>query len=241
VEDLAAEHVAEPAEDPGVEQHLGDGGVGIVVGPQQLDAAIEVGVGPGEVGPEAAQPRVAGGVGAAVRLDEGGVEADGAPAVDLDERPQVVMRALPAVAIAVEVPRAAHPHVRVQDDAVVPFDLEVLAVALDGLDQPAGTGRDPDELGRLEADHLLVDQRRPQRGSRPVDGVALRHRPFTVGRPLRPVADASTPGNSLPERPSCGRPGKELANPATAARRRGPGRGGSSGRGRRSSGRAPTR
>ena len=122
-----------------------------------------------------AQPGVAGGVGAAVRLDDGSVEAHGAPPVDLDERPQVVVRTLPALALAVEVPQPAHAHVGVQDDAVVPLDLEVLAVALDRLDHPPGPGRDPDEPRRLEPDHLLVDQRRPQRRGRPVDGVALRH------------------------------------------------------------------
>ena len=35
---------------------------------------------------------------------------------------------------AVQVPRAGHAHVRVQHEAVVPHDLEVLAVALDQLD-----------------------------------------------------------------------------------------------------------
>ena len=41
----------------------------------------------------------------------------------------------------VEVPRPAHPHVGVQDDAVVPLHLEVPPVALDPLDGAAGAGR----------------------------------------------------------------------------------------------------
>ena len=103
---------------------------GVVVGQQQLDAAAEVGVGAAQVRPEPAEAGVAAGVGRAVRLDDRGVEADRRPAVDLDQRPHLVVRPLPALAGAVEVPRPAHPHVRVQDDAVVPLDLEVLAVAL---------------------------------------------------------------------------------------------------------------
>ena len=59
--------------------------------------------------------------------------------------------------------------------------LEVLAVALDRLDRAPGPRRDPDEAGRIEAHHLLVDERGAQRGRGPVDGVALRHRPPTVG------------------------------------------------------------
>jgi len=54
-----------------------------------------------------------------------------------------VVGTLPVLAFAVEVPHPAHPHVGVQDDAVVPLDLEVLAVALDRLDEPPGGGRDP--------------------------------------------------------------------------------------------------
>ena len=57
------------------------------------------------------------------------------------ERPHLAVRPLPPLAGAVEVPRAAHPHVRVQDDAVVPHDLEVLAVAsTDSMVRPATGG-----------------------------------------------------------------------------------------------------
>ena len=83
---LAAEDVADTAEHARVEQHLGDAGVEIVVGPQQLDAAVQVGVGAPEIGADAAEAGVALGVGHAVRLDDGGVEAHRPPALDLDQR-----------------------------------------------------------------------------------------------------------------------------------------------------------
>ena len=92
---LAPVHVAEPAEHPLVEQHLGDGRLRVVVGEQRLDAPSEIGVRPAEVGPEPAEARMAAGVGVPVGLDDGGVEAHGLPPVGGDERAQVAVRAPP--------------------------------------------------------------------------------------------------------------------------------------------------
>ena len=55
-QELAAVHVAESAQHPLVEQHVGEGGGRVVVGDQRPHAAGEVGVDPRDVRPEPAQP-----------------------------------------------------------------------------------------------------------------------------------------------------------------------------------------
>ena len=63
-----------------------------------------------------------------------------------------------------------------QDDPVVPLDLEMLAGGLDPHDRATGPRHHTDQARGIEAHHLLVDERRPQRRSRAVDGVALGHK-----------------------------------------------------------------
>ena len=64
---------------------------------------------------------------------------------------------------------------RVQHEAVVPGELEVLAVAVDGLDHAARLRQRPDQPAGLEVDQRLSDERDAQGGGRPVDRVTLRH------------------------------------------------------------------
>ena len=130
-----------------VQQHRGEGCPRVVVGEQQLDAATEVGVGATEVRPDPTEAGMAAGVGHAERLHERSVEAHRLPPGDLDEHAHLVVRAHPRVAAAVEVPRTAHPQVRVQHHGVVPHDLDMLAVALDRLDRAPGRGVTPISLG----------------------------------------------------------------------------------------------
>ena len=149
------------------------------------------------------------GVGTAVRLDDGRVEAHGAPAVDLDQRPQVVVRALPA--LARRGTGATIPLIRMWVCRMTPSSHSISRclpwLSTDSIVRPA-RGVIPIEPRCLEADHLLVDERRPERRGRPVDRVALRHCRPTVGPLPLPVADASVAAAPWPD-PStvctCGR------------------------------------
>ena len=179
-EHLAAVDVADTAHDPLIEQHLGDAGGRFRVGQQQVDDLAEVGVGLAQVGPQPAHARMAAPIGLAIGLDGRGVEAHGDPVVDLDRRPHLRIGTTPVVAAPVQVPRAGHAHVGVEDEPVVPFDLEMLAVALDRLDDPAGLRNRADEPGRIEAKHRLAGERSSQGAGRSMDRVAFGHRTSMV-------------------------------------------------------------
>ncbi len=79
-QNLAPVHVADSAEHALVEQHLADRGARIVVGEQQLDASVEVGVDPAQVRAEPAEAGMARQVRRAERLDHRRVEAHRFPA-----------------------------------------------------------------------------------------------------------------------------------------------------------------
>jgi hypothetical protein len=111
----------------------------------------------------------------AKRLDDGGVEAHGNPVGHLDGDPHLVIALPPPLAGAVQVPRAGHAHVGVQHQTVVPDDLEVLAVALDQLDDASQLGLGPVESRCVEPHDGLAHQRGPQRCGRSMNGIALRH------------------------------------------------------------------
>ena len=106
-QDLAAVHVADAAEHSLVEQHLADRGAAVVVGEQQLDASVEVGVDAAQVGTESPEPRVPRDSWLPVRLDGRGVEAHGGPGRRLDEGAHLAVGTLPDVVLAVEVPEPA--------------------------------------------------------------------------------------------------------------------------------------
>ena len=74
------------------------------------------------------------------QLDHGGVEADRDRARDLEHEARPTGRPAPALARPVAVPRAVHPEMRPQLEAVVEPDQQVLAERLDRGDRRA---RDP--------------------------------------------------------------------------------------------------
>ena len=157
-EDLAAVDVADPAHHTLVEHHVTKARLGLRVGQQQVDDVAEVGRRLAQVGTEPATTGMPAPVGLAIRLDDRRVEAHRHPLGGLDRGPQLVVRAAPRLLGAVEVPRPGHPHVGVRGQPVVPRDLEVLAVALDGLDGAPGLRHRADETRGVEAQHR-VDRR----------------------------------------------------------------------------------
>ena len=234
-------HVAEAAEHPLVEQHLGAPwpgrrrrpAAGRTQRPRSASARAEVrGRAPRRPGWRMA-------VRPAIRLDRGGVEAHGHPA----RRPRSARAAWwwgrchdsPARWRCHAPPRR---RLVWRIDPVVPLDLEAAAVALDPLDpldRAPGPGRQPDEAGSIEAEHLLVDQRRAQCRRGVVDALGFVHRPPTVGAVAAAAGDPCSVRRIWRRRAgSAGQKGS-----ATAVRRSGPGRGGSGGRGRPSSARGP--
>ena len=105
------------------------------------------------------------------------VEADRDRARDLEHEPRPGRRPAPALAGPVAVPRAVHPQVGPQLEAVVEADQQVLAVRLDRVDRRArrarstcGTGPGPAARGRSPSG------RRGTAGGRPRSGRACRPR-----------------------------------------------------------------
>ena len=83
-----------------------------------------------------AEPRVTPLVETAIALDGRCVEAHGLPLAHANGHHHLPLRPAPALTRVVEVPGTGHAHVGVQHDPVVPGELEVLAEALDLLDDP---------------------------------------------------------------------------------------------------------
>ena len=181
-EHLALVDVADTGRDALIEEHLGRGGGLVAELRDALHRAGDVDGGVAEIGPEQATTGMRRQVTGAERLHHGGVEADGLEALHLDGGAHVAGALAPALPRPVQVPRPGHPHVGVQDDPVVPADLDVLAPAVHPLDDRAERGAGPGEAWRLEPGHHLLQQRSPQRRGRPVDRVTLGHA-FEATRP----------------------------------------------------------
>ena len=161
-EHLAPIDVADPSHHPLVDDGVAQPGVGVVVREQQVDRLVDIGVGACEVGPQPAEPGVTARIGLPVRLDMVGVEADSDEVVGLDRGPQSLPRTPPRRAASVQVPLATTPHVRVEDDAVVPHHLEVTASRFDDLDHASDLrGRGRSRAGASNPNHRPTDQRRP--------------------------------------------------------------------------------
>ena len=175
-EDLAAIDVPDPAGDVLVEQCLCDGGVTLGVVVQPTHALLEQFVrGRAQIGPERTEAGMPVDVELAICLDHRGAEAHRHPVGHLEDGSHVVVALAPPLTTAVEVPRARHAHVAVEHQPVVPDDLEVLAVALDPLDDPTEDRTWPIEERGVESNCRTPDERSPQGGGCSVDRVPLRH------------------------------------------------------------------
>ena len=127
---LALVDVAHARGDALVQQQLGRRGRLVAELGDALHALGHVDVRVAQVRPERGPPAgVVGEVLGLEGLDHGGVEAHGLEALDLDDRPHAAGALAPPLARPVQVPRAGHPHVGVEDGAVVPADLDVLPAA----------------------------------------------------------------------------------------------------------------
>jgi hypothetical protein len=109
------------------------------------------------------------------RLHDRSVEAHGLESLDLDDGPHAARALPPPLARSVQVPGAGHAHVGVEDGPVVPADLDVLAAAVDALDDGTDGGASALQAGGLEPGHDLLQQRGPERRGGPMDGVTLGH------------------------------------------------------------------
>ncbi len=176
-QDLAAIHVADTTGDLLIEQRLGDRRIEIVVAAQRFDRGVEVRRVDAQIGAAAAEARMAMRVELAVRLDGTGTEAHCSEGIDSDADPHLRHRLAPAFAGAVEVPGAAEEQVGVQDQAVVPRDVELLASTLDQLDDPPVRGGGPVDVRCLERQHGPPNQGRSQGSGRAVNRFPLGHEP----------------------------------------------------------------
>jgi hypothetical protein len=179
-QDLGLVHVADPGGDPLVHQDGADLVIRRGERRHAVEALVDVGIGPAEVRADVGDRAGAGTERAAgmvppVRAHHRSGEADGHPVLHLDQRPHQVPGLLPALAGAVQVPGAGHPHVRLQGETALEVDEQVLAHRLDLFDAGARLRAVTRQARRLEADEGLAGQRRPQPGRRSVDGVALGH------------------------------------------------------------------
>ena len=109
---------------------------------QAADRLVGIEIGRQQVRPEPPERRVER-LGALLEeLHDRGVEADRDRARDLDDEPGAPGRPAPALARPVAVPRAVHPQVGPDLEAVVEADQQVLAEGLDRGDLVADDARD---------------------------------------------------------------------------------------------------
>ncbi len=190
-EHLTAIDVADAAHDPLIEQHLTEASRRIGIGEQQVHHGTEVGVSRAEIRPQPAHSGMTSLVDVSIGLDVRRVEAHGHPVGDLDRRPHLRVRTPPVVAGPIQMPRAAHTHVGVEHEPVVPLDHQMLAVTLDGLDDPTRSWRRTDETRGIEPHHRLAGERCTHGAGRSVDRVAFGHRTCMVGPAPGSIAGCS--------------------------------------------------
>jgi hypothetical protein len=121
--------------------------------------------------------------GVADQLHHRGRKADGDDVVEAEDHGGAPGRLAPAFARLVGMPRARHPHVRVERDSPLEADDEVFPVRVDRLDLSALQTRDG--LGAGIAYYLPSDSP-PQSGCGPPDRVAFRQGPAGVPARARP-------------------------------------------------------
>ena len=143
-----------------VEQRLGDRGVEVGVAAQGIDRRIEIGGRRTQIGPGAPEAGMAMRIELAVGLDGSRPEARSREGVDGDADAHLGHRLAPAFTGAVQVPDATEQQIGVQDQAVVPHDVELLAVALDQLDDSPRRRYRAIEVGALERQHSSANQGR---------------------------------------------------------------------------------
>lgn len=120
----------------------------------------------------------------APQLEHRAVELDDLPAAVAEHQPCSPARALPALALAVDVPRAGHAQVRVQREAAVEAQEQVLAACVDRAHRATRQPLWPAVVlvARMRRDDLLRDlplEHRADARCGVVDGVALGHA-FTI-------------------------------------------------------------
>jgi hypothetical protein len=142
---------------------------------EQVDNPTEVGVGLAEIGTEAPHSRVASLVGDTIRLDGRSIEAHGDPAIDFDRHSHLLVRLVPLLTLAINVPRAGHSEVRMEHNIVVPHHFNVFTVALDLFEHSPGLGRWTNQAWSIETHHGLARKRCSQRTDSPVNSISIRH------------------------------------------------------------------
>lgn len=150
-QDLAAKYVADTTRHLLVEQGFGDQSIGLAVPTQGIDRCVQIGTRSAQVRATAAEAWMAMGVELSVGLDNSSTEAHGDEVVDSDADTQLRRWLAPRFACPVQIPCAAEEQIGVQDQTVIPDDVELLAVTFDELDHTSGGGGRTIETGCLEA------------------------------------------------------------------------------------------
>ena len=177
---LALPQVADARDRALVEQRVADRPRRVVLAQPRQEAAL-VELGGEDVGAEPGDALVEARARRRHELEHGPVELHDRVAGGAQHEPRAARRAPPALAVAVDAPRAGHAQVRVDDAVALEAQEQVLAVGVDGLDRApgqllgpavgpeAGVGR-----GQLVRDPAVQDRADPVRGV--MDRVALGHR-----------------------------------------------------------------
>ena len=179
-QNLAAKHVADPARHLLIEERFGDRRIEIAVPAERFDRRVLVGRWITQIGARPTVARVAMRVELAIGLDGASAEANGCEAVNRDPDPELSRRLSPPLAGAVQVPHSAEQKVGVQDQTVVPHDVELHAMALNEFDHPAGRGHRTGEMRCLERQHGPSNQGRSQRCGRAANCFPLGHSRMVV-------------------------------------------------------------
>ena len=109
-----------------------------VVGAQAREEAPLVELGREDVGAEPGDALVEAHARGGHELEHGPVELHDRVAARAQHEPRAPRRAAPALALAIDAPRAGHAQVRVDDALALEAQEQVLAVGVDGLDRAAG-------------------------------------------------------------------------------------------------------
>ncbi len=175
---LALEHVPDPAGDALIEQGHGDG-LARLGDREPVHGGREVGVGETQVGPEMPGGVVDGAINE--RADVGRGEAHRLPTLDPDDHAGEVGGLAPPLSRLVQVPRAGHLHVGLQDEPSLKVNEQMLSPRLDRSDNIAHPRAVTPQAFRIEAGHGSPGQRGAQPTGGSVNGVTFGHgfQPFT--------------------------------------------------------------
>lgn len=146
-----------------------------VVVKQTRCTLVQISIWRAQIGAEPTGARMSILVELAIGLDHRCIECNRDPFVCFNDGAGLMTSFAPLLSRSIQMPRTGHPHVRVQNDAIIKNDLKVLAMGVDPFDCRTGLRSRANQTWSIKSSDGFPDERGSQSRSCSIDRVTFRH------------------------------------------------------------------